>query len=490
MSASTDSIVKSLHIEDFQSHAKTSLGLPGPGQLCVITGHTDSGKTAIVRALRLLIYNTPQGNDYIRVGRTQAAVAIEMTDGCKVIRERSRGSVNRYRVTKPGESPQVLEGFGNSVPLEVQEATGVRVVSIGESLDLTLNLSEQLDGPFLGKSVSGPAKAKILGALAGTEEVDEAQRGLGTDLHRANQEEKRLADTVQRLETKTAEYDYLPVLAQKIEAMDSLLNAVKITQGKLCNLQAAKAGLDSLNSLRIDALSVLTRWAGLAGAITLAQSAQNNTTTLQALTGYKSALERIADEFAKWYPLARVRWAGLYTGAVAYEAAQASWERTKALVSLATDLLTTKNGMVRCDLSLARWQGLEDAQTIYDDANECANRLQALTRLSSRIDGLLDAQLSAGRQYGRWYRLDDAIQAASEVPDLAVRLSALLQASADLTGIRQAKAVAENALFMHADALCDARSLYADTLISMGRCPLCGSTVSSDSIKSHIEEVA
>lgn len=481
--------IKSVFVEDFQSHQKTRIELPGPGQLCVIVGPTDSGKTAIVRALRLLLYNVPLGIEYIRVGRNMATVAVEMSDGTKVARERSK-SVNRYRVTKPGQSPQVFEGFGGSVPLEVQEATGVRTVSIGDSLELALNLSEQLDGPFLGKSVSGPAKAKILGALAGTEEVDEAQRTLGTDLHRANQEEKRLADTVQALEAKITEYNYLPELAQKIEALDSLLDAAKVAQSRLCNLKSAKASLDSLNAQRVSALGTLARWGGLAEAITHAQNAQGNITMLQVLRGHEAALERIGDEFGKWYPVAYVRWAGLDEGTATYEAAQASWGRVKVLMGLSTEFLVTKQGIGRCEASLSRWQGLDNAKTAYDGASAGAARLQALSQLRSRLGQVLTAQLGAGQAYARWRRLDDAVSVTAAVPVTTGRLSALLKASTTLTNIRQARVVAEGALAQHSKALGDAQSLYADTLLQIGVCPTCGSIVSPDSIKTHIEEVA
>lgn len=482
--------INSIYIEDFQSHGKTELALAPKGGLTVITGHTDSGKTAIVRALRLLMYNAPQGDAYIRVGRDRATVAVEMSDGTKVARERSRGSVNRYRITKPGESPQVLEGFGTSVPVEVQEATGVRVVSIGETLDLALNLSEQLDGPFLGKSVSGPAKAKILGALAGTEEVDEAQRTLGTDLHRASQEENRLKADLECLAEKIAEYDYLPELATRIEALATLLDTAKTAQTKLCALKTSKASLDGINARRVGALGLLARWGGLAGAVTLAQGAQSDTTMLQALRGHKAALQRIGDEFSKWYPVAYVRWAGLEAGTASYEAAQAAWGRVKVLMGLSTELAVTQAGIGRCHSSLSQWQGLDNAKTAYDGASSGAAKLQALSQLRSRLGQVLTAQLEAGQAYARWRRLDDAVSITAKVPTTTDRLSALLKATSTLTSIRQARIVAEGALSQHSKALGDAQSLYADTLLQIGVCPTCGSTVSPDSIRSHIEEVA
>ncbi len=482
--------IKSIYIEDFQSHEKTKIELPGPGQLCVIVGPTDSGKTAIVRALRLLCYNAPQGSDYIRVGRDRATVALEMSDGTKVARERSRGSINRYRVTKPGESPTVLEGFGVSVPVEVQEATGVRVVSIGETLDLALNLSEQLDGPFLGKSVSGPAKAKILGALAGTEEVDEAQRGLGTDLHRAGQEENRLKTDIEGLAEKIAEYAYLPELAQKIEALEDLVASAQKAQDRLCALKTLQAQLGSITAHRIGALNTLARWSGLKGAMSHAQTAEDAVAKERGLCTHRSTLTRIHEDHSKWYTLAHVRWAGLDAGIATYEGLETAWHRRKTLKDLGASLAATRAGIAKCQAVLSRWQYLEDAQCAYTEAQDGAYRLLGLTGFQARLGGILDAQLTAGRAYGRWNTVDDAAEVASGVPTLAERLTTLVRSLGMLTAIRQARVIAEDSLSQHSKALCDAQRSYADTLVSLGTCPLCGSTVSPDSIKTHIEEVA
>lgn len=214
--------IKSIVINNFQSH-KFSVIEPAPaGQLTVIVGPSDSGKTAIIRALRWLFYNIPQGTDFIKVGNNVAKVAIKHADGQQVTRERSRKGFNRYKINDKDR----YEGFGSTVPLEVQEITGVRPVQVGD-LEMCLNLAEQLDGPFLGKSVSAPAKAKVLGKLAGTEEVDFAAKGVGTDIYRGRQEEKRLSDEVAKLQDELKQYDYLPELAERIAQVETLLANIK-----------------------------------------------------------------------------------------------------------------------------------------------------------------------------------------------------------------------------------------------------------------------
>jgi exonuclease SbcC len=480
--------IKSIFVEDFQSHAKTKIELPGPGQLCVIVGPTDSGKTAIVRGLRLLMYNVPQGTDYIRVGRSTATVAVEMSDGTKVARERSK-SVNRYRIVKPGLSPQMFEGFGLAVPLEVQEATGVRTVSIGENLDLALNLSEQLDGPFLGKSVSGPAKAKILGALAGTEEVDEAQRAVQLDLHRAGQEERRIADETRLLDAKIAEYDYLPALAERISALETILASVKEAQTRLSALESAKGKLDSINAQRAQALAILARWGGLTEAVSHVEYAEGALTKMQALSGHKASLASIAAQRAEW-SRRLARWAGLEEAASFYDEAEKASSRLAKLEELSDDLDSTTNGIEMCRFAVERWAGLDAAEARVAACSEALHKLDRLYSLSTVLGAIEADKAMHSRILQRLTVLEDAEAIVARIPELTQCLTTLEQHAEALYRIRQARVVAENDLDRHTKALNDAQASYVEVLIQLGTCPLCGSQVSPESIKSHVKEVA
>ena len=232
--------IQEIHIENFQSHEKTTI-VPAPnGQLTVLTGQSDSGKTAILRALKWAFYNSPANTEFIRVGSNFARVTVGFSDGTTVTRWRSQGGINRYIV-----DGEVLEGFGTGVPLEVLEATGVKELTIGD-MSFNLNLAEQLDGPFLGKSVSAPARAKVLGKLAGTEEIDYAGKVLGTDLYRRSQEEKRMANELRDIKNSLKEYDYLPAMQEKIIRLEEIVAKAKSLTNKKDSLIQLKNKLQLL----------------------------------------------------------------------------------------------------------------------------------------------------------------------------------------------------------------------------------------------------
>ena len=209
--------LKSIRLINFQSHRNTLINLAGPGKLTVITGPSDSGKSAVIRALRLVFYNVPQGDGFIFNAEDKCTASLAYDDGAVVERIRSRGGINRYRI-----NDQTFEGFGTGVPLEVQKATGIRKLEIGDQSFL-LNLSEQLDGPFLGKSVSGPARAKVLGKLAGTEEIDHAGKEVKTDLYRANRQKEILDKGIESLEADINDFNWVYSMERKVISTEAIL---------------------------------------------------------------------------------------------------------------------------------------------------------------------------------------------------------------------------------------------------------------------------
>ena len=113
--------IKSLKLINFQSHRETKINFHKG--LTVILGQTDQGKSAIIRALKWVLYNEPRGTDFITAGSKYCRVELEMEDGSIIIRERD-GQRNRYILKQNGQE-QIFEGFGNTVPFEIVKAHGI-----------------------------------------------------------------------------------------------------------------------------------------------------------------------------------------------------------------------------------------------------------------------------------------------------------------------------------------------------------------------------
>lgn len=241
-----------LTIENFQSHEFTQIDFSP--EFNVIIGESDQGKSALIRALKWLIYNEPRGVDFIRVGASRTSVTVLLTDGIQITRERTP-SRNRYYLLIPGQQESIFEGFGARVPREIQDALGMGKIKLDEDLERMLNLGEQLEAPFL-LAETGSVKAKAIGRLYGVHIVDAALRETVRDMGRAQQEEKRLGEELRRISADLENYSDLPGLAQKIQNITLKLEELAALTGRLDICRVLKQTKEELDAyiLRVETI--------------------------------------------------------------------------------------------------------------------------------------------------------------------------------------------------------------------------------------------
>lgn len=241
--------IKSLRLENFQSHEDTLLEFD-PG-LNTILGPTDSGKTAIFRALRWALYNEPAGDFFIRQGQKSVSVSVEFTNGNIVKRYRT-ASKNGYEV-KIGEDLQVFEGFGSKVPDEVYMASGMEKLSLNDNKDMTINMQDQLEGPFL-LSESSSVKASAIGKLVQADVIDRALADVNLDLRRKKIDQGSIEKSIDEKTSKLEDYKYLDDLKARLDKLDNIAGEIEKKKEKQKKLGDLSAKLTSLKP-KIEELS-------------------------------------------------------------------------------------------------------------------------------------------------------------------------------------------------------------------------------------------
>lgn len=230
-------------IENFQSHEYTELDFHNG--LNVIIGPSDHGKSAVVRAIKWVLYNDPRGNDFIRQGTNFARVTLWLNNGSTIVRERTP-SKNRYILSDSDGNTNVYEGFGNEVPHEVVKAHGIPKIMLDTDMNSSLNIGGQLEGPFL-ISESGSVRAKAIGRLTGLHIIDKSIRDSATDLRRENQTRDRLSQELDSVDEKLKEYQYLDVLEDRIEDSSMHIKTIEENIGKISTLMDKKRSLSDIN---------------------------------------------------------------------------------------------------------------------------------------------------------------------------------------------------------------------------------------------------
>ncbi len=475
--------IERITLENFQSHQSTEIAPAPLGGLTVIIGPSGHGKTAVLRALRWLLYNQPQGTGFMRKSAQMVKVAVELADGSVITRRRTAGT-NQYIAVTEGSGRQVFEGFGTDVPLEIQQLTGVRPSRIAD-LTLTPNLARQLDGPFLGEeAVSAGVRAKVLGRIAGVDEVDHANKTLATDQFRRGQEEKRLEREAAELAAQEARYAHLPELRKRIDQLEALAVELARAEERRAAVTRVAGQLHQVADARRRAQDVVGRWGrvlpGLEAAIVqvAAAAARRSHVTTLATRG------NVVQESRRAAEATLGRWAGAGMALDALAGVAVGTERRNHVTALA-----------------ARWRyigaGIQAAKIVLTRTANAAPAAEALTRVTTiaemraRLLRLRDAwQHTAAEKLEmevslKWadqvQRAFGMVGTATEASTHRLRLFGLGQTLARTRMAMTTVEVRAQDALRQAD---EAAQGYVRALTDAGRCPVCGSEIHPEHVRS------
>lgn len=209
--------IKEVLIKNFQSNEDTHLYLDE--HMNVIVGETSSGKSSILRAILWCLYNSPKGTDFITTGQSQVSVKVIFSDGSAIERIRTRSSSGKYLVTNPDGTVDSYQGFSHDIPAEVIETHQMPEVQLAKDVKAKLNVSTQLEGPFL-LSESNLTKASIIGRIVGTQDVDQAIKELNKQVVGNSRTIKQHKAQVKAWQQQLTMYEDLPTQKQLIDLLD------------------------------------------------------------------------------------------------------------------------------------------------------------------------------------------------------------------------------------------------------------------------------
>ncbi len=463
--------INRIEVKNFQSHAHTILDLAPTGNLTVITGNSDSGKTAVIRALRWVFYNQPQGTEFIRVGCTSAQVAVTMDDGWGVTRLRTP-SKNQYIVTHPDGDAQTYEGFGVNVPTEVQQVLGVAPIDVGD-MDLKLNIAEQLDGPFLGNSIAASFRAKVLGKLAGTEEVDVAGKQLGTDIYRHDRD---VDSTKAQLEVKSAQIEelaWVEGLGVTIAELEMLAQTIKSKQEQVKALKGLSTRHAELAGRMEDGKAYLSRYQGLEEALGLLGDADKNGER-------KSSVHKLQVLFTNSINYQQHLRDRLQVLAVAEEANKlliAIDGKENQRMNLIGAYLRHENVAEALEDTRDSLQVLQEAPKAHDlvcKAHRLCDLVSTLEKMRTRYAIAHHDLRSARATCAALAGVAQATDVMSNASGAVVKLKDFRQIRDGLGTIRQSRETTLGSLELAKDTLGKATHLYHEALSDAGVCPTCG----------------
>ena len=291
-------------IQDYQAVREARLRLK---RFTVITGPTGSGKSAVIRAIKLVVFNA-RGTSYVRHGAKACAamVGFEGEYTAVAIHRGGRGA-DKYRVSTIDTSPhrhtndpavQEYTKLAGAVPEQVSA-----VLRLGE-----LNFAGQFDRPYL-LDASGSQVARVLGELTDVTLVLDAAREATRRKLETSRELRRAEQELASLTAQAQQFRGLRARRDALVDADELLHSASLISDSVERLRQLsdmhqKASQECVAALvRVQAMAVpsLDRAVELRASLTrLRALAEEWDTFRKDIRGHEAAAEncRAAEEQA------------------------------------------------------------------------------------------------------------------------------------------------------------------------------------------------
>lgn len=255
--------IQEVTIEGYQSHVQSTFNL-SPG-LTVITGPSDAGKTAIIRALRWFAFNEPTGEAFLHTIRNPDGSVKEAVDQAKVSVTFDNG-VTITKTRRKGKTTYTHSDFPTAwekaeVPPEIRETLGLIKQQYGD-FETCLNFAFQLDAPFM-LSETASVGAKVLGKLAGTEIVDRSISEVNKQTHQTRTDISYADKQIGEIDVSLTEYFDLDTHDAQLAQAEEAFRKLKEDQNRRSELVALTNNYGMSTERRIRLFDEVERLAGV-----------------------------------------------------------------------------------------------------------------------------------------------------------------------------------------------------------------------------------
>jgi len=212
-------MIDSIKITNYQCHEDLELVLSP--NINTITGESDKGKSAIIRALKWAAFNRPSGDAFRTHGTKETSVTIKT--GGKEVGRRKQKSLNEYSL-----DGKKYTGFGSNVPEDISDALRLEVI----------NFQGQHDSPFMLSQTAGEV-GRQLNETVNLDIIDLTLSNLNKKRRDNLNAIKHTEIQVKEVKEQLEPFDIVEEMAEKLEKARLVESECKTLQSQkesLCGL--------------------------------------------------------------------------------------------------------------------------------------------------------------------------------------------------------------------------------------------------------------
>jgi DNA repair ATPase RecN len=212
-----------IQITDFQCHDK--LRIKFDPQITAIVGPSDTGKSAVIRALKWVATNRPRGVGFIRDGQIEASVKVRI-DGDDVARNKG-GRKPPYTLKVPDGREVHFKAVGTDVPETIQEC-----FNLGPE-----NFQGQHDAPFWFSLTAGEV-AKELNRIVDLEAIDTVMAGINSRLKKVKSQSEVIESRLGEAKERKQRLAFAPLLDKELTHLEGMVEEQATRNREIASLEA------------------------------------------------------------------------------------------------------------------------------------------------------------------------------------------------------------------------------------------------------------
>jgi hypothetical protein len=212
-------VIRTALIQNFQAHEK--LRVDFDPHVTTIVGSSDIGKSAIIRALRWVCQNFPQGVDFIREGSSGCTVKL-LVDDYSVTRKRGVTGDNLYFL-----NDREFKAFGTGVPEPI-----VKLLNVND-----VNFQGQHDSSFW-LSLSAGEVSRQLNAVVDLSIIDTSLENINRRMRQASDQVDARRAVVEQAKIKRDELVWVEEAHTDLQAVETVHTQHRVATASAVRLRA------------------------------------------------------------------------------------------------------------------------------------------------------------------------------------------------------------------------------------------------------------
>lgn len=279
-------MIERLQLTNCQSH-KDSVIEFHPG-LNVLVGDTDSGKSAVIRGLDKVIYNSMPSKELISHWGGPLIISLNVDGNLIILKNDGKDSYQLNDVT--------FAAIGSKIPEEVST-----VLNMSD-----INIQNQIESFFLLTETSGYV-ASYLNEIANLSQIDSTTKAIKSELNETKRniehDKKTLAEKEKALET----YAFLPQLEIELQEANTLEVELVTTEFNFQSIEIIINRIGTINALLLKIQKILSLKPLIESAFLLKDELAKTDIKISKLNILTFSLQKVDDKLEKLSKLSNLK---------------------------------------------------------------------------------------------------------------------------------------------------------------------------------------